>query len=81
MEKIIIKSMKKVFNEELKNLEEELNNILKKYEVRSVRELKEKLANSKIKVEETDLKRAEELEKYIERVMKCLREINIKAIK
>ncbi|AAB98227.1 hypothetical protein MJ_0235 [Methanocaldococcus jannaschii DSM 2661] len=82
MEKLIINSMKKVFLEELKDLENELNQIFKKYNVKSKDELKKKIANGEIKEEQIkdDLERIEFLEENIERVMKCLREINVKSL-
>lgn len=74
--------MKKVFLEELKDLENELNQIFKKYNVKSKDELKKKIANGEIKEEQIkdDLERIEFLEENIERVMKCLREINVKSL-
>jgi hypothetical protein len=82
MEKIIINSMKKVFLEELEELENELNQILKKYNVKNKDELKRKISEGKIKEEDIkdDLERIEFLEENIERVMRCLREINVKSL-
>ena len=82
MEKIIINSMKKVFLEELKELENELNQIFKKYNVKNKDELKRKISEGKIKEEDIkdDLERIEFLEENIERVMKCLREVNVKSL-
>jgi hypothetical protein len=82
MEKIIINSMKKVFLEELEELENELNQIFKKYNVKNKDELKRKISEGKIKEEDIkdDLERIEFLEENIERVMKCLREINVKSL-
>ena len=82
MEKIIINSMKKVFLEELEELENELNQIFKKYNVKNKDELERKISEGKIKEEdiEDDLERIEFLEENIERVMKCLREINVKSL-
>jgi TRAP-type C4-dicarboxylate transport system substrate-binding protein len=82
MEKIIINSMKKVFLEELKELENELNQILKKYNVKNKDELERKISNGEIKEDDIkdDLERIEFLEENIERVMKCLREINVKSL-
>ncbi|ADC70485.1 conserved hypothetical protein [Methanocaldococcus sp. FS406-22] len=82
MEKIIINSMKKVFLEELEELENELNQIFKKYNVKNKDELKRKLSEGKIKEDDIkdDLERIEFLEENIERVMKCLREINVKSL-
>ena len=82
MEKIIINSMKKVFLEELKELENELNQIFKKYNVKNKDELERKISEGKIKEEniKDDLERIEFLEENIERVMKCLREINVKSL-
>ena len=82
MEKIIINSMKKVFLEELKELENELNQIFKKYNVKNKDELKRKISEGKIKEKDIkdDLERIEFLEENIERVMRCLREINVKSL-
>ncbi|MEO2117536.1 MAG: hypothetical protein ABGW92_03920 [Methanocaldococcus sp.] len=82
MEKLIIKSMKKVFLEELNELENELNEILKKYDVNSVDELKNKIFNGEIKYEEIkeDLEKINDLERNINKIMKCLREINVKSL-
>ena len=82
MEKIIINSMKKVFLEELKELENELNQIFKKYNVKNKDELERKISEGKIKEEDIkdDLERIKFLEENIERVMKCLREINVKSL-
>jgi hypothetical protein len=82
MEKIIINSMKKVFLEELEELENELNQIFKKYNVKNKDELKRKISEGKIKEKDIkdDLERIEFLEENIERVMKCLREINVKSL-
>ena len=82
MEKIIINSMKKVFLEELKELENELNQIFKKYNVKNKDELERIISEGKIKEEDIkdDLERIEFLEENIERVMKCLREINVKSL-
>ncbi|XRO76265.1 hypothetical protein ACO3VM_05575 [Methanocaldococcus sp. 10A] len=82
MEKLIIKSMKKVFLEELNELESELNEILKKYNVKTINELKNKISTGKIKEHEikNDLEKIEVLEKNINKIMKCLREINVKSL-
>jgi hypothetical protein len=82
MEKIIINSMKKVFLEELEELENELNQIFKKYNVKNKDELERKISNGEIKEEDIkdDLERIDFLEENIERVMKCLREINVKSL-
>ncbi|WP_456375323.1 hypothetical protein [Methanocaldococcus sp.] len=82
MEKIIIKSMKKVFLEELNELENELNEILKKYGVKTTDELKNKISCGEIKEEDIkeDLEKINFLEKNINRIMKCLREINVKSL-
>ena len=74
--------MKKVFLEELEELENELNQIFKKYNVKNKDELKRKISEGKIKEEDIkdDLERIEFLEENIERVMKCLREINVKSL-
>ncbi|CAB3287132.1 conserved protein of unknown function [Methanocaldococcus lauensis] len=82
MEKLIIKSMKKVFLEELNELENELNEILKKYGVKTTDELKNKISSGEIKEEDIkeDLEKINFLEKNINRIMKCLREINVKSL-
>ena len=74
--------MKKVFLEELKELENELNQIFKKYNVKNKNELERKISNGEIKGDDIkdDLERIEFLEENIERVMKCLREINVKSL-
>ncbi|XRO75858.1 hypothetical protein ACO3TA_03095 [Methanocaldococcus sp. 28A] len=82
MEKLIIKSMKKVFLEELNELENELNEILKKYNVKSINELRNKISTGEIKENKIkeDLERIEVLEENINKIMKCLREINVKSL-
>ena len=82
MEKIIINSMKKVFLEELEELENELNQIFKKYNVKNKDELKRKISEGTLKEKDIkdDLERIELLEENIERVMKCLREVNVKSL-
>ncbi len=82
MEKIIINCMKKVFLEELEDLEKELNEILKKYGVKTTKELKDKIALGDIKeggIKE-DLEKINILEENINKIMKCLREINVKSL-
>jgi len=82
MEKLIIKSMKKVFLEELEELENELNEILKKYNANSVDELKNKIFNGEIKENDIkdDLEKIKDLEREINKIMKCLREVNMKSL-
>ena len=82
MEKIIINSMKKVFLEELEEPENELNQIFKKYNVKNKDELKRKISEGTLKEKDIkdDLERIEFLEENIERVMKCLREVNVKSL-
>ena len=82
MEKIIINSMKKVFLEELEELENELNQIFKKYNVKNKDELERKISEGTLKEKDIkdDLERIEFLEENIERVMKCLREVNVKSL-
>ncbi|WP_423792232.1 hypothetical protein ACPB8Q_05760 [Methanocaldococcus indicus] len=67
------KIMKKVFEEELRELENELNKLFKKYNVKTIKELKY-VAN------EEDYKRALELTEKIDKVISCLREVNVKAL-
>ncbi len=82
MEKLIIKSMKKVFLEELEELENELNEILKKYNANSVDELKNKIFNGEIKENDIkdDLEKIKDLEREINKIMRCLREVNMKSL-
>ncbi|WP_048056287.1 hypothetical protein [Methanocaldococcus fervens] len=82
MEKMIIKSMKKVFLEELNELENELNEILKKYNAKTIDEFKNKISNGEIKGKEVeeDLEKIKVLEENINKIMKCLREINVKSL-
>ncbi len=82
MEKLIIKSMKKVFLEELEELENELNEILKKYNANSVDELKNKIFNGEIKENDIkdDLEKIKYLEREINKIMRCLREVNMKSL-
>ncbi|NPA62662.1 MAG: hypothetical protein GXN95_03805 [Methanococci archaeon] len=82
MEKVIINSMKKVFSDEMKDIEIEINNILGKYGVKTKKELKEKISNGEIdrKEAEEDLEKIELLEKNLNRIMECLREINVKSL-
>ncbi|ACX73533.1 conserved hypothetical protein [Methanocaldococcus vulcanius M7] len=82
MEKVIINSMKKVFSDEIRDIEIEINNILEKYGVKTKKELKEKISNGEIdrKEAEEDLEKIELLEKNLNRIMECLREINVKSL-
>lgn len=74
--------MKKVFLEELEELENELNEILKKYNANSVDELKNKIFNGEIKENDIkdDLEKIKYLEREINKIMRCLREVNMKSL-
>lgn len=74
--------MKKVFLEELEELENELNEILKKYNANSVDELKNKIFNGEIKENDIkdDLEKIKDLEREINKIMRCLREVNMKSL-
>ncbi|WP_456471522.1 hypothetical protein [Methanocaldococcus sp.] len=73
MEKIIYKSMKKVFTEEIKEIEDEINKLFKKYNAKDKKDFLNK-ANKE------DVERLKHLEDQLNRVMECLRRINLKVI-
>ncbi len=90
----IADSMKKVFEEELKDINKELNEIYKELKVKNIKELQTIISienNKKDKEEKIDLEKlellenkyniAKELEQQKEKVQSYLRELNLRTIK
>ncbi len=65
--------LKKVLEEEREEIEKELNEIFKKYNVKNIKEL------SSV-ADLNDYERAKTLEEKLNKIMKCIREINLKII-
>lgn len=81
-DKIIIKSMKKVFREELDEMEHELRKLYDKYDVKSSKELEFKVSEGFVHGEDVrlDLDSMKELEENLEKVRSYLRDINIMSL-
>ncbi len=77
-DKVIISSMKKVFTEEIQLLEEELNELYKKYGVKNSNEINEDdLKNDE---EKGDYYRMVEIEEELNDLKSYLRDVNLKSI-
>jgi exonuclease I len=81
-DKIIIKSMKKVFREELDEMEQELRKLYDKYNVKSSKELEFKISEGFVHGEDVrlDLDSMKELEENLEKIRSYLRDINMKSL-
>ena len=80
-DKVIVKSMKKVFMEEIDEIEEELKTLYAKYNINHSRELE--LILKKDTVDDNtkaDLEKIKELEEELEKLNSYLREVNMKTI-
>ncbi|EHP87374.1 hypothetical protein [Methanotorris formicicus] len=80
--KLILKSMKKVFVEELEEMENELRKLYEKYNINSSKDLAFNISEGFITGEEArnDLERMKYLEENIERIRGYLRDINLLSI-
>jgi Fe-S cluster assembly ATPase SufC len=80
--KLILKSMKKVFVEELEEMENELRKLYAKYNINSSKDLAFDISEGFITGEEArnDLERMKYLEENIERIRGYLRDINLLSI-
>ncbi len=80
-DRLIAKSMKKVFMEEIEEIEYELKNLYNKYDINNSNELETKIkqntCDDNIK---KDLERIKELEDELNKLNTYLRDVNIKAI-
>ena len=78
-DKLILNSMKDVFESEIAELERELNELYKKYNIKSSEEIKliESKGDEKSK---KDFDRILEIEHQLEDLRKFLREVNLKII-
>lgn len=76
--KIILESMKKVFESEIVELEKELEELYRKYNVKSSSEME--LIKCKDEEMERDFNRMVEIEKNLENLRKYLRDLNIKTL-
>ncbi|GBF36001.1 MAG TPA: hypothetical protein EYG87_02200 [Methanothermococcus okinawensis] len=75
---VILKSMKDVFESEIVELEKELKELYEKYNIKSSREME--LIECKDEEMERDFNRMVEIEDNLERLRKCLRDLNLKTI-
>lgn len=80
--KFVLKSMKKVFVEELEEMENELRKLYEKYNINSSKDLAFNISEGFITGEEArnDLERMKYLEENIERIRGYLRDINLLSI-
>jgi len=79
-DKVIVKSMKKVFMEEIDEIEEELKTLYAKYNINHSRELELKFEDTIDDNTKADLEKIKELEEELEKLNSYLREVNLKAI-
>ncbi|AEH07399.1 hypothetical protein [Methanothermococcus okinawensis] len=77
-DKVIAKSMKKVFKEEIDKIEQELNELYNKYNIKSSKEM-EIMASQDEEINK-DLEKIKELEEELEKLNSYLREVNMKTI-
>ncbi|HIP16061.1 MAG TPA: hypothetical protein EYG77_02525 [Methanothermococcus okinawensis] len=75
---VILKSMKDVFESEIVELEKELKELYEKYNIKSSREME--LIECRDEEMERDFNRMVEIEDNLERLRKCLRDLNLKTI-
>ncbi|ABR55666.1 hypothetical protein [Methanococcus aeolicus] len=77
---VIVNSMKKVFEEEIDEIKQELDALYKKYNVRNVGELQLFLETNPSEEVKMDFEKVVELENELERISSYLREVNLKTI-
>ncbi|HIQ38773.1 MAG TPA: hypothetical protein EYH53_02065 [Methanothermococcus okinawensis] len=75
---VILKSMKDVFESEIVELERELKELYGKYNIKSSREME--LIKCRDEEMERDFNRMLEIEDNLEKLRKCLRDLNLKTI-
>ena len=78
--KMIVKSMKKVFMEEINEIEENLEKLYLKYDIKHSKELELKFKNNIDNNTKADLEKIKELEEERDRLNSYLREVNLKTI-
>ena len=77
-DKVIANSMKKVFKEEIGEIEQELRELYTKYNIKSSKEAE--LISPQDEETKNDLERIKELEDELEKLNSYLREVNMKTI-
>ncbi len=77
-DKVIANSMKKVFKEEIGEIERELRELYNKYNIKSSKELELNAKNDE--EAKNDFEKIKELEDELERLNSYLREVNMKTI-
>lgn len=77
-DKVIANSMKKVFKEEIGEIERELRELYTKYNIKSSKEAE--LISPQDEETKNDLERIKELEDELEKLNSYLREVNMKTI-
>jgi len=77
---VIVNSMKKVFEEGIEEIKQELDELYKKYDVHSIGELQLILEINPSEEIKMDLDKVVELENELERISSYLREVNLKTI-
>lgn len=77
---VIVNSMKKVFEEGIEEIKQELDELYKKYDVHSIGELQLILETNPSEEIKMDLDKVVELENELERISSYLREVNLKTI-
>ena len=80
MDEVIAKSMKKVFKEEIDEIEQELKKLYDKYNIKSSNELESNSEEFQGEDVRRDLERIRELEDELERLNSYLREVNMKIL-
>jgi len=78
-DKVILNSMKDVFESEIAELERELNELYKKYNIKSSEEIK-LIESKEDEKSKKDFDRIVEIEHQLEDLRKFLREVNLKII-
>ena len=78
-DKLILNSMKDVFESEIAELERELNELYKKYNIKSSEEIK-LIESKEDEKSKKDFDRIVEIEHQLEDLRKFLREVNLKII-
>jgi uncharacterized membrane protein YgaE (UPF0421/DUF939 family) len=79
-DKVIVNSMKKVFIEEIHEIEDNLEKLYAKYSINNSDELESKLEDDMNNSAKEDLEKIKELEKELEKLYSYLREVNLKSI-
>ena len=79
-DKVIVKSMKKVFMEEIDEIEEELKALYAKYNINHSGELELRFKDDIDDNTKADLEKIKEFEEELEKLNSYLREVNLKTI-